>query len=110
MRRKRTSRTGGRPGARKRRPMENDLPVYLPGATEFTDDPVMNNPDWVVQTLNALEQQGALPADLFDESLFGEDDGRNRMPGNFLKVLCAYVASKKPAMETFWNDYGQNPL
>lgn len=21
-----------------------------------------------------------------------------------------YVASKKPAMETFWNDYGQNPL
>ena len=107
---KRNSRNLKRTGACKRRPMETDLPVYLPGATEFTDDPVMNNPDWVVQTLNALEQQGKLPAGLFDETMFAEDDGRKRMPGNFLKVLCAYVASKKPSMETFWNDYGQNPL
>src|SRR5690348_14990511 len=93
----RVKRTGGR----KRTPMENDLPLYLPGATEFTADPVMHNPDWVVQTLNALEQQDTLPEGLFDETLFDEDDGRKRMPGNFLKVLCAYVASKKPAMETF---------
>jgi hypothetical protein len=99
-----------RTGGRKPQPMETNLPVYLPGATEFTADPVMNNPDWVVQTLNALEQQGKLPAGLFDESLFDEDEGRKRMPGDFLKVLCGYVASKKPSMETFWNDYGQNPL
>ncbi len=99
-----------RTGGRKRRPIETALPAYLPGATEFTADPVMNNPDWVVQTLNALEQQGALPAGLFDETLFDEGEGRHRMKGNWLKVLCAYVASKKPAMETFWNDYGQNPL
>jgi hypothetical protein len=34
---KRNSRNLKRTGARKRRPMETDLPAYLPGATEFTE-------------------------------------------------------------------------
>lgn len=99
-----------RTAKRRRKSFEKDLPSYLPFATEFTDDPVMNNPDWVVQTLNQLELGGHLPADLFDDSTLASSDGRPRMPGSFLKVSCAYVASKKVGMENFWNDYGQNRL
>ena len=38
----------------------------------------MNNPDWVVQTLNQLELGGHLPAGLFDESALHHEDGRKR--------------------------------
>lgn len=101
-------RTGQR--RRNRVGFDKAMPVFVQQATEFTADPLMNNPDWVVQTINVLEANGELLPGLFDTSMLEAQDGRPRMNGNYMKVACAYVASKKVGMETFWNDYGQNVL
>jgi hypothetical protein len=58
------------PKRRRTRGFANQLPAYLPKATEFTDDPVLGNPDWVVQTLLSYRTQ--LP--FIEELIRGDDD------------------------------------
>lgn len=96
------------PKRRRTRGFANQLPVYLPRATEFTDDPVLGNPDWVVQTLLAYRQQLPFIDELIEKTTIKETEGRPRLVGSAALTACAYVASKKPSMETFWKDYGQN--
>lgn len=93
------------------RNLPSSLPATMPKATEFTADPVMNNPDWVVQQINALTRSGEImDIDARIKELQQRDSGRKRLPGSPFKVFAAYTASKKVGAETFWNDFGQNRL
>lgn len=78
------------------------LPEYLPRATEFTDDPVLGNPDWVVATLLAYRRQLPLIDRLVERTTVRHDDGRPRFNDKPALVAAAYVASREPSMEDFW--------
>jgi hypothetical protein len=96
------------PKRRRTRGFANQLPAYLPKATEFTDDPVLGNPDWVVQTLLSYRTQLPFIDELIEATTIRYHDGRPRLVDSAALTACAYVASKKPSMQQFWKDYGQN--
>lgn len=83
-------------------------PVYLLRATEFTDDPVMGNPDWVVETLANARGQLGFVDELIERTTIKNSEGRKRAVDSAALIACAYVASRKPSMEQFWKDFGQN--
>lgn len=96
---------------RRSRNLPSSLPKTLLGATEFTADPVMGNPDWTVQSYNELVKTGQITdvAGNVDQ-LLDKGEGRPRKPGSPLKAFMAYAASQKVGVETFWSNTGQNPL
>lgn len=69
---------------------------------------MLGNPDWVVQTLLAHRSQLPLIDTLIERTTVRNHEGRRRRGDKAALLACAYVASKKPSMEQFWKDFGQN--
>jgi hypothetical protein len=92
--------------------------VHVDRATEFSDDPDFQDPVWLVrqfkrqpQLLGPLEEMFT-PAPAPDQ--FPAADrrprGRPRMPGSWPPVYLAFVISRDPAMESFWQRWRDSAL
>jgi hypothetical protein len=92
---------------KRRRDYATSLPETLPEAGRFSDDPVMGNPTWLVKTLKSLPH---VWDDIAEATTVERGQGRPRMDGDWALVYCAYVASKKTAMQSFWKDFGDSSL
>jgi hypothetical protein len=115
MRQKQTSKK--KPGSqpRKRRGQATDLPVFLHGACEFSDDPKgLDNALWVVRAIKQELIGGAGPVgnlwqelrDQLDAVIAAKKDnsGRRRIKGDWLLLFVGYVMSKQPEMMEFWKN------
>jgi hypothetical protein len=92
--------------------------VHVHRATEFSDDPDFQDPVWLVrefkrhpQVLGPLEEMFT-PAPRVDQ--FRADGrrhrGRPRLPGSWVLVYLAFVISRDPAMESFWQRWRDSAL
>ncbi len=121
MSRSRPSRRGAatqrRPSRRPRRLHEQEL-VHVYRATEFSDDPDLQDPVWLVrelkqhpQLLGPLEEM-LTPAPARDQFAAPgrRTRGRPRLKGSWLLVYLAFVISRDPAMESFWQRWRDSAL
>src|SRR5690242_319799 len=94
---------------KRRRGWAADLPVFLPGATEFSDDYLLCSPVEVLRLFRTLSAhrriwQRMLEAGSKIESNFG----RPRKSGCWLLLYLAYVLSGEVGVERFYTRYVRN--
>jgi hypothetical protein len=103
---------GQKKAARKARGHATDLPVFVAGACEFSDDPQgLDNAVWVVQAIKRELIGGAGPVgNLWQElretidGICRKKEGRRRVQGDWLLLFVGYVMSKQPEMMEFWKN------
>src|SRR5690242_12770808 len=98
------------PVRRARRPRApRSEPVFtLAGATEFSDDPRLLDPIWVVQTLKATRPK--LYADLVAATTRDYRGGGRRMPGDWAPVYLAFVLSGHVDVQPFYATHLCSPI
>ena len=92
--------------------------VHVYRATEFSDDPDLQDPVWLVrelkqhpQLLGPLEEM-LTPAPARDQFVAPgrRGRGRPRLKGSWPLVYLAFVISRDPAMESFWQRWRDSAL
>lgn len=81
-----------------RRRSHCDEPEWLPRATEFTDDPDLGDP---VFLLEAIKQHPEVIDDLREETDLESNLGRKRMDGDWALVMVAFVVSGHVDIQPF---------
>jgi hypothetical protein len=84
-----------------------DLPEWLPRATEFSDDPELLDPVWVIEQVARFPQ---IFDDLREESDLEAHYGRKRVEGNWALIMLAFVLSNNVDVEPFCRRYRSSPI
>jgi hypothetical protein len=95
------------PARRPRRP--GSEPVYkLPGATEFSDDPRLMDPLWVMQSLK--QTQRAVYDRLVAATTPPYRGGDRRRPGHWAPIYLAFVLSGHVDVQPFYATHITSPI
>jgi len=97
---------------RRKRGAYTDLPVFIDGACEFSDDPTgLDNAVWLVRALKVELIGGGGPLgnlwqEMRDEidALCVKTEGAPRIEGDWLLLYVGFVMSQKPEMRKFWKE------
>lgn len=92
---------------RRRRGVHDRLPVELARATEFSDDPEMCDPLWIV---SSLQQHRDIWRELDPVVNVGSHLGRKRIKGSWPAIMLAFVVSGCVDIEPFCNQYANSPV
>lgn len=90
-----------------RRKGGEDLPEWLPRATEFSDDPELLDPVWVIEQVARFPQ---IFDDLREETDLEAHYGRKRVDGNWALIMLAFVLSNNVDVEPFCRRYRSSPI
>jgi len=95
--------------SRQRRPQRRFARAaeILPRATEFSDDPQLCDPVWVV---TQIQNHPRILDDLVEATSFESSRGRNRVPGRWCLIMLAMTLSGEVDVQTFRNRYAQSPV
>lgn len=95
------------PSLRPRRKKADDLPEWLPRATEFSDDPDLLDPVWVIGQVSHFPQ---IFDDLLTETDLEAHYGRKRVEGNWALIMLAFTLSHNVDVEPFCRRYRSSPI
>lgn len=83
--------------------------MYLPGATEFTDDYTLCSPVELLRLLRTTRAHRRIWQRMIAEAgMIEGGGGRPRKPGCWLLLYLAYVLTGEPGVERFYTRYVQN--
>jgi hypothetical protein len=77
------------------------------GATEFTDDPQLGDPLWVIA---AFQRFPDLCDELIERTTVHRRDGRRRMEGSWALVMLAFVLTRQADIEPFYTEQASSLL
>lgn len=103
------------PPVRKQRAREA---FELPGATRFSDNPELKNPTWLIQEIRKVPEiwddleRDTTDPDTYDKRKTGHKAvvGRDRMPGHWGLVGCAWLLSRSPDIQFFHHTRSDSSL
>lgn len=92
--------------ATRRRRNAWEQPVeYLPTATEFSADPDLVDPLWLIESIkeNLTTTAGdGIWDEIRDATTFTNREGRKRKPGDWALLYTAFIAAGEPEMMKYW--------
>jgi len=83
----------------KSKPGRQDLPVALPGATQFSDDRDELSP---LQVVRLLKQHPEVLNDLIDETTIAHAGRKSRLAGSWALAFFAFSISSSVDIEPWW--------
>ena len=95
------------PSKNRRRRSYDQLPEFLPGATEFTDDSQLGDPVWIIRE---LQNHPDILNQLLAATTFDKIRGRKRLPGHWALIKIAMVASGEVDVERFCTRYSSSAI